>query len=126
MTRNIMSLARLKPLKPYHLAWLEAHPARSEAWLRERMGDGFDIHHVDGDKANNAPQNLVLIEAADHMMLHCGTRFLRMTNADRLRATRRAPRGSFNRFGLTDEQIRENLTKSRLYGASAVHGEGEA
>lgn len=32
--------------------------------------DGFDVHHIDGNKENNNPDNLVLIEHADHMRLH--------------------------------------------------------
>ena len=29
--------------------WLSAHPHRSAKWLRERIADGFDVHHIDGD-----------------------------------------------------------------------------
>ena len=57
-------------MKSYHAVWLEAHPDRSESWLKERLLDGFDIHHIDGDRENNAPENLVLIEAVDHLRLH--------------------------------------------------------
>lgn len=32
--------------------------------------DGCDIHHVDEDKTNNDPQNLVLIERSFHRHLH--------------------------------------------------------
>lgn len=59
-------------MKDYHWIWLEAHPHRTEEWLKERMTDGFDIHHVDGDQKNNDPSNLVLIECTDHLMLHAG------------------------------------------------------
>lgn len=59
-----------KQLLPHQSAWLTAHPNRSEEWLRERMRDGFDVHHVDGDSRNNDPDNLVLIEGSDHMLLH--------------------------------------------------------
>lgn len=52
------------------MAWLMAHGQRSRAWLVERLADGFDVHHIDGNHQNNAPQNLVLIEHWDHMMLH--------------------------------------------------------
>ncbi len=37
--------------------------------------DGFDVHHLDGNKGNESPDNLVLIEHTDHMMLH-GSRML--------------------------------------------------
>lgn len=57
-------------LKPHHLAWLETRAHRSAEWLRSRLRDGFDVHHMDGDHSNNDPANLVLIEHTDHMRLH--------------------------------------------------------
>jgi len=54
----------------HHQKWLEQHPERSAEWLRERLRDGFDVHHLDGDHGNNTPDNLVLIEHGDHMRLH--------------------------------------------------------
>ena len=57
-------------LKKSHKAWLKAHPQRSEAWLKERLADGFHIHHMDGNHFNNVPNNLVLMEKQDHQMLH--------------------------------------------------------
>lgn len=59
----------------HHRQWLAAHPTRSEAWLLVMLKDGFDVHHLDGNHANNDPANLVLIEHSDHMMLH-GSRML--------------------------------------------------
>lgn len=57
-------------MKPYHEAWLAAHPWRTRKWLIKRFLDGFDIHHIDGNKQNNDPSNLVLTEHTDHMHLH--------------------------------------------------------
>jgi hypothetical protein len=66
-------------MQSYHWIWLKAHPERSEAWLEERLRDGFDIHHLDGDHFNDDPLNLVLIECGDHLMLHNGkARFSRV------------------------------------------------
>lgn len=62
----------IKLLKSYHLAWLSVHVHRSEEWLKAKLADGFDIHHLDGNHANDDPANLVLIEHTDHMMLHGG------------------------------------------------------
>lgn len=59
-------------LKYYHVVWLKEHPHRSARWLQDKLLDGFDIHHCDGDHSNNDPKNLVLIEHTDHMMLHNG------------------------------------------------------
>lgn len=61
-----------RPLEEYHRVWLRAHPLRNESWLRARMSDGFDVHHLDGNHSNNTSGNLVLIECTDHMMLHTG------------------------------------------------------
>jgi hypothetical protein len=36
--------------------------------------DGFDIHHRDGDKLNNAPANLEAIEMRAHRRLHAQNR----------------------------------------------------
>jgi hypothetical protein len=57
-------------VKDYHRVWLSAHADRAEEWLCQRLADGFDIHHIDGNRANNDPLNLVLIERADHIRLH--------------------------------------------------------
>lgn len=68
-------------MKAHHIAWLAAHPHRSEAWLRERLADRFDVHHLDGNHENNDPLNLVLIESADHLMLHGGRALRRIGSA---------------------------------------------
>lgn len=60
-------------METYHVAWLSAHPERTEDWLRRMLKDGFRIHHMDGNHFNDDPKNLVLIEAGDHMMIHNGS-----------------------------------------------------
>jgi hypothetical protein len=57
-------------LPPHHRAWLEAHPHRTREWLRHRLADGFDVHHLNADPTDNSPDNLVLIEHTDHMRIH--------------------------------------------------------
>lgn len=64
-------------LKPYHHVWLSTHPHRSAEWLTEHLAEGFDVHHINGDHSDDAPENLVLIECADHMALHGKPNFLR-------------------------------------------------
>jgi HNH endonuclease len=51
-------------------AWLEFHPNRDVEWLRRMIVEGFDVHHLDANRSNNHPDNLVLIESSDHMRLH--------------------------------------------------------
>jgi len=58
---------RRSPLESHHRAWLKAHPERTEDWLREHLADGFQIHHVDGNSANDHPSNLALVEGHDHI-----------------------------------------------------------
>ena len=80
----------MRKFQPYHHAWLGAHPERDEAWLRERLKDGFDVHHLDGDHENNDPLNLVLIDGADHLMLHNGSKRLSRVLTVRISPERRA------------------------------------
>lgn len=98
-------MSERKALRDHQMQWLSVHPARTEAWLRDRLRDGFDVHHVDGDRTNNDPANLVLIECADHLMLHNGHRkMLRMGKAEKLKA-REPKKKKANRFGVSAEQI---------------------
>lgn len=66
-------------MKPHHKSWLEAHPDRHIQWFEERLNDGFEVHHLDGNHQNDEPLNLVLIEAVDHRRLH-GCRMKRFPN----------------------------------------------
>ncbi len=63
----------MRPLESYHYVWLSVHSHRTAEWLRARLKDGFDIHHIDGDHSNDASTNLVLIDGGDHLMLHNGS-----------------------------------------------------
>ena len=31
---------------------------------------GFDVHHIDGDKSNNAIENLQLMTRSEHLLIH--------------------------------------------------------
>lgn len=57
-------------LLPHQQAWLNAHPDRTEEWLRQMIREGFNVHHGDGVHSNNHSDNLFLIEGSDHMRLH--------------------------------------------------------
>ena len=63
-----------RKLREYHYVWLECHPKRDEEWLRGKMMDDFEIHHIDRDSSNNDPANLILLDHCDHFMLHSGAR----------------------------------------------------
>lgn len=85
---------------PHHASWLVAHPDRDAAWLVAVLADGFDIHHLDGNHANDDPANLVLIESEDHARLH---------GSDGLR---RRPRKELQRVGI-DKARAEGKYKGR-------------
>lgn len=63
-------------LEEYHHVWLAYHPERTEEWLLRMLREGFHLHHVDGDHANNDNLNLVLIEGGDHFLIHNGKKRL--------------------------------------------------
>ena len=60
------------------------------------MAMGFEVHHIDGDHANNVPGNLVLIEETDHQRLHSGE----MTHRGPVRYERIR-----TLYGVTDKEI---------------------
>lgn len=70
-------------LQSYHRVWLSCHPGRTEQWLRERLADGFHVHHADGDHGNDAPSNLILIEGLDHMLIVHGHKVAGIFTSDR-------------------------------------------
>jgi len=43
--------------------WMAAHPGES-------VPRGYVIHHKDGDKQNDVPENLVRLSLAEHVALH--------------------------------------------------------
>jgi HNH endonuclease len=63
--------------------------------------EGFQVHHMDGDHSNDSPDNLVLIEAADHMMLHGMNRLKFVPN----RMRKKQPK----KIGIREQQRRERF-----------------
>lgn len=59
-----------KKLKDYHYIWLKSHPDRNEEWLRTKIAEGFQVHHINGNHYDNDSSNLVLIEGTDHLYIH--------------------------------------------------------
>jgi hypothetical protein len=48
---------------------------RTHVWVMSRMiggpvPDGYQVHHMDGNKTNNAPSNLMLCTPTDHTRMH--------------------------------------------------------
>jgi hypothetical protein len=54
-----------------------AHIVVAEAAIGKQMPIGAQVHHVDGDKQNNRPANLVICQDAEyHMLLHARQRIV--------------------------------------------------
>jgi len=94
-------------------AWLKANPHRAASWLREKLADGFDIHHLDGNHDNNDPLNLLLVEVVDHMRLHDLP--LERISAAKIRSDKKKARDEsddvlgLRRGAFTSKKVKENL-----------------
>lgn len=94
-------------LKSYHLVWLSCHPERSADWLKQRLADGFHVHHADGDHGNDAPENLILIEGLDHMLIVHGHKVAGIFTSSRAREMGK------RRFSLmSDQQIKKHQRRA--------------
>lgn len=60
--------------KGHHLAdvrgYAYEHRLVAEEKLGRRLRDGEQVHHIDGDKANNDPRNLDVVTFAEHRVEH--------------------------------------------------------
>jgi hypothetical protein len=80
------------------------------------LSEGFDLHHIDGNHANNDPLNLVLIYHPDHMMLHgrdVRTLGIRRLQGDRDQRKQRLALGK----QIYEERVRSREVWRVLWGA---------
>jgi hypothetical protein len=101
-------------LKEHHRKWLESHTGRTEEWLAEKLMDGFDIHHIDGNCENNDAENIVLIECSDHLLLHGG----RLSRIGPVRTKRRSHTEDSGRIAY-ERRVRERVKWYEIGGDSA-------
>ena len=43
---------------------------KDPAWMHQAATAGFDVHHLDGERMNNDPENLIMIFTGDHAQIH--------------------------------------------------------
>lgn len=67
--------------RDYRAVWLRAHPYVNATWLDDKIKEGFNLHHVDGNRQNNTADNLLLIFGPDHHRLHKFERRIGLINA---------------------------------------------
>lgn len=70
--------------------------------------DGYDVHHIDGNRQNNSIHNLMLIEHSEHMRIH---------NLNNKNCVGRIVKEN------TKELIRENNKLYKLVGQYTIDGE---
>ncbi len=47
-----------------------AHRMVMEYWLGRKLLPTEHVHHIDGDKLNNNPENLLVLDVVEHARLH--------------------------------------------------------
>lgn len=102
----------VKGFQAYHYSWLAAHPHRTAEWLKDKLREGFDIHHLDNNHSNNEPDNLILIEHTDHMFLHARGRTLGRLTPQRKNVKRKIKKArliqyqAYSKEDLIDSMVR--------------------
>ena len=93
-----------------------AHDLLMEQLLGRPLKPSEVVHHIDGNKRNNSPENLQLLERAEHSRLHASGR---PQSPETLRRQRESHEGKANaaRRSLSPEQVRQ-IAEALHNGAS--------
>jgi len=59
-----------KHINPSHIAWCKENQLHRVPFSRERDSSSCLIHHIDGNRENNNPENLQLMTRDFHARLH--------------------------------------------------------
>jgi len=68
-----------------------------------KLARGEVIHHVDGNKSNNSPENLLIVTRAEHRRLHSGTKWKRWTSEEIARAR------ELHAFGMSIQDVSQTM-----------------
>jgi hypothetical protein len=59
---------------PKMFGWVYEHRLVAESFLNRRLYDGEEVHHLDENKKNNHPENLLVLTQSQHAKLHAWMR----------------------------------------------------
>lgn len=71
---QLSRVASVKPTTYRKLFGRHEHRVVAEQKIGRPLLPGEHVHHIDGDKHNNRPENLVVMTASDHLRLHAAER----------------------------------------------------
>lgn len=84
-------------------------------WLRERLADGFDVHHLDGDHDNDHPSNLILLETVDHTRTIHQLAFTRLKAVAAARERSKRITAAFEAAGMKRGSYVRKVVKGKRY-----------
>ncbi|MBK7689223.1 MAG: HNH endonuclease [Elusimicrobia bacterium] len=50
--------------------WVYTHRRVAEKMIGGKIYSGREVHHIDQDKTNNRPSNLMIVSKAEHRSIH--------------------------------------------------------
>lgn len=50
--------------------WVLTHRRVAEKLVGGKIYSGREVHHIDGNKSNNRPSNLMIVSKAEHRRIH--------------------------------------------------------
>ncbi|MFW9899768.1 MAG: NUMOD3 domain-containing DNA-binding protein [Candidatus Thorarchaeota archaeon] len=100
----------------YYKIWNEHHPDDPIT-----IGDGYHIHHIDGDHNNNDPDNLQKMKAFDHLSFHNKGRLMNKEWREKISKANKGENNSFygkkhtlNTIKIISKKVKDNCPRRKL------------